>query len=433
MRIRSETLALVFFVASTAALSFAYGIAVDHFKWFPYKIMTAAHEGYNELRGRVKGEVVYFRRVPDANRAPVRRLAEAQDGVNLIIRIAQGPELSVLIADMEGRTIHEWKIDWFSIWPDATHVPARRMPKSRPGTHVDGAVVMPNGDLVFNFEHLGLVRLDPSGRVVWRLAYQTHHSVYLDDDGHLWVSGERDHAERDPRFPHRVPPFDEYTAIEVSSDGKILREWSIDDLLVDNGYGGLLHLGSLRNTALEASGDFLHLNDVEPFPSTMTPGFFGHGDVLVSLRNVNTVLVFNADTRKIKFVCSGRFTRQHDPDFIDGNRFSVFDNMGVQPGVRERQSRIVIVTAPEGSVQVYYEGTPAHPFYTDIMGTEQWLPNGNLLLTETRRGRAFEINRQGDTVWEYLNPAGDGIVGIVEGVWRLPVEYGKLYQRPPGT
>jgi hypothetical protein len=195
----------------------------------------------------------------------------------------------------------------------------------------------------------------------------------------------------------------------------------------------MLHLGSLKNTALEASGDLLHLNDVEPFPSTMTPGFFGPGDVLVSLRNVNTVFVFNADTRKIKFVTTGRFTRQHDPDFIDGNRFSVFDNMGVQPGARDRQSRIVIITAPEQSLEVYYEGTPAHPFYTDIMGRHQWLPNGNLLITETRRGRAFEINRQGEIVWEYLNPAGNGVVGILEEVARLPAEYGRLYGRPPGT
>ena len=106
------------------------------------------------------------------------------------------------------------------------------------------------------------------------------------------------HTERDPRFPHRVPPFNEYTALEVSPDGKILHEWSIEDLLVKNGYGGMFDLGSLKNTALEASGDILHLNDVEPFPSTMTPGFFGPGDVVVSLRNINTVFVFNADTRR---------------------------------------------------------------------------------------------------------------------------------------
>jgi hypothetical protein len=36
-------------------------------------------------------------------------------------------------------------------------------------------------------------------------------------------------------------------------------------------------------------------------------------------------------------------------------------------------------------------------------------------------------------VWEYLNPAGKGVVGILEEVTRLPVEYGRLYSRPPGT
>ena len=60
--------------------------------------------------------------------APVRRLAEAQDGVNLVVRIAQGPELSILIADMQGRPIHEWTIDWFTIWPDATHIPRQINP-----------------------------------------------------------------------------------------------------------------------------------------------------------------------------------------------------------------------------------------------------------------------------------------------------------------
>ena len=182
----------------------------------------------------------------------------------------------------------------------------------------------------------------------------------------------------------------------------------------------------------DTSGDLLHLNDVERFPIRDGAGLLGPGDVLVSLRNVNTVFVFNADTRKIKFVTTGRFTRQHDPDFIDGNRFSVFDNMGVQPGAKDRQSRIVIVTAPEQSVQVYHEGTPAHPFYTDIMGRHQWLPNGNLLVTESRRGRAFESTRQGEIVWEYLNPAGNGIVGILEEVARLPIEIRPALQPAAG-
>ena len=133
------------------------------------------------------------------------------------------------------------------------------------------------------------------------------------------------------------------------------------------------------------SCDLLHLNDVEPFPARLKEGFFKKGDVLVSLRNINTVFVFNRETEKIKFICTGLFIRQHDPDFIDGNTFSVFDNTR-RPEEYHPQSRIAIVSAPDKTVKTYYEGTPEHPFYTRIMGKHQWLPNGDLLITETCRG-----------------------------------------------
>ena len=77
MRIRSETVALMLFVASTAALSFGYGIAVDRYGVFPYKVLQAAREGYDELRGRTGGETVYSVacRTPTGPPAPARRSA----------------------------------------------------------------------------------------------------------------------------------------------------------------------------------------------------------------------------------------------------------------------------------------------------------------------------------------------------------------------
>jgi hypothetical protein len=38
------------------------------------------------------------------------------------------------------------------------------------------------------------------------------------------------------------------------------------------------------------------------------------------------------------------------------------------------------------------------------MGGIEALPNGNVLITESERGRAFEITRDGDIVWEFYNP-----------------------------
>ena len=61
------------------------------------------------------------------------------------------------------------------------------------------------------------------------------------------------------------------------------------------------------------------------------------------------------------------------------------------------------------------------------MGKHQWLKNGNLLITEGSEGRAFEINKNGNIVWEYINLVEDGYIGIVEEVQRLPNNFTKEF------
>lgn len=170
--------------------------------------------------------------------------------------------------------------------------------------------------------------------------------------------------------------------------------------------------------------DLLHLNDVEPFPKSMKEGFFTKEDVLVSLCNVNTVFVFNRKTMRIKYITTGMFVAQHDPDFIDGDTFSVFDN-----NKNAGFSRIVLVSGKENSMKVYYEGSEDAPFFSSFMGKHQWLPNGDLLVTESLEGRAFEINREKKIVWEYTNLVGDGKIGLVEQVQRYPMRYGAFYTK----
>jgi hypothetical protein len=438
MKFTRDRIALILFFASATIFAFGYGVAVGKYKVFPYYFLHLAEKGFVEfktevlstgyLRKWIKGPLPwYYKRVAKPNLAPIRNTDEAYQGLNLVTRVAAGRELSAEIIDMDGRKLHSWNIDWFRIWPEPEHLPEIEVPKWKPGTHIHGVIVFENGDLVFNLERKGLVRLDRDSNVVWRLPYQTHHSLHLHDDGNLWVCGRKRHTEPDTRFPHRLPPFYEYTLLEVSPAGKILEEWSVAELLLENSLGGLIYLGSLNNwTTQKRGGDLLHLNDVEPFPTDMEEGFFEQGDILVSLRNINTVFVFSRQSRKIKFICTGWFVRQHDPDFIDGNRFSVFDNNTITREYQGHQSRIMIVSARPQTSQVFFEGVPSAPFYTNIMGKHQWLPNGNLLITESREGRAFEVNRRGKVVWEYVNYVEDSVVGLVDEVQRFPSDYARF-------
>ena len=55
------------------------------------------------------------------------------------------------------------------------------------------------------------------------------------------------------------------------------------------------------------------------------------------------------------------------------------------------------------------------------------LKNGNTLITESDFGRAFEITREGDVVWEYYNPhrggENDEFIATLMEVLRLPADF----------
>ena len=42
-------------------------------------------------------------------------------------------------------------------------------------------------------------------------------------------------------------------------------------------------------------------------------------------------------------------------------------------------------------------------FYSWMRGKHQLLPNGHLLITSPQQGRIFEVNQQGELVFEFLN------------------------------
>ncbi|HAL66063.1 MAG TPA: hypothetical protein DCP10_10915 [Bacteroidales bacterium] len=414
------------YILSLCVLSLIYGFFAFPSKWFPYSLIKNAMAYINE---NFTEERYYYAKTESTKTIPVYNENLAFNGLSLVTSIIEDDGLSARVIDMEGELIHEWKIDWFELWPEVSHIPKSDpyYPKSQPGTEIHGAVLLENGDLIFNFSHLGMIRLDICGNVVWRLAYRTHHSIFLDEFGDLWVSGNVRHENPLPGFPNQEPPYFEDTVLKVSLDGKILKEISIFEIFKKNKLEGLLYLSSFGDFIINSAGDPLHLNDVETFPSYMDEGIFKSGDIMLSLRNINTVLIFREEDLKVTHMFTGMFVRQHDPDFIDGNTISVYDNYRIASDNHGHQSRILIGSFKNGQYDVYYSGDVQQPFYSYIMGKHEWLPNGNLLITESTNGRAFEVNQDGKIVWEYVNLIGDDLAGLVTEVHRLPPLFTEEY------
>jgi Arylsulfotransferase (ASST) len=423
--------AQLYFFLSVVLMLFAYGVAVGLFRIFPYGILeTLAAAAVDWMRYPRH----YARLVPEKFLAPARRpgngvVKHVADKVypgqtfmtGLFGKEVQGMKL----IDMNGRTLHQWHVSFNEIWTEAPHL--EKKPHDW-DTQIHGAILYPDGDVVFNFQYAGLVRIDRCSRVRWRLAQQTHHSVFRDNMGNLWVPGRRRRETPVDRF-HKVPaPFEEEFILKVSPDGKVLGQISLLDVIFRSTHEGLLFASGTHDAQvlMPLDRDFTHLNDIEVLAPEMAAAFpaFETGDMLVSLRNLNLVMVLSADGSEIKWSMTGPYLRQHDPDFVPNGRISLFDNRRDGAGGRLLGgSRIVEVAPLTRNVVTLYGVRSDERFYTETMGDHQRLPNGNILITESESGHVFEVTAEAEVVWSFINRWDDDSVALIGGATRYPDHY----------
>lgn len=87
----------------------------------------------------------------------------------------------------------------------------------------------------------------------------------------------------------------------------------------------------------------------------------------------------------------------------------------------------MILSAENDRLEVIYSGSVNNPFYTATLGKHQWLPNGNLLITESTKFRAFEIDSRGKMVWEYFNLVDKKLLALIEEAQRLPISFTRAF------
>jgi hypothetical protein len=158
----------------------------------------------------------------------------------------------------------------------------------------------------------------------------------------------------------------------------------------------------------------------------MAPAFplFEAGDLLVSLRNMNLLLVLSPKSERIKWSLTGPYLRQHDPDFLPTGRLSIFDNRrdGGNGEIFGGSRILELDPVTTKIVTVYGEGDDKQ-FYTEKMGEHQRLPNGNILITESEAGHAFEVTADGEVVWSFINSWDDDSVAVIGRATRYSEHY----------
>jgi len=422
------------FLLSLAGFSFAFGLVVGAYEIFPYR---QAKHVLNSV------EAVIADRQALTTDKPVGFLAERRyDGLGVTIhdevRAANGLTLlsgffdelpEIRLIRMNGDVVQRWPVSYLSLFPNSDHIsPKTDIPTSDWNAAIHGIDITPDGSILFNIDGMGTAKIDRCGETIWTVSRMTHHSINQSHDGSYWIPS-RNFTESDAEaYAHFRTPYRDDTILRVSPDGEVLSEVSVNKILTDNGLFALLVSNGRFKTEMRES-DVLHMNDIEELTERLAGSFplFSSGDLLLSLRQVNTLLVVDPDDWSVKWYQVGPWLRQHDPDFQPDGTITVFNNNSddTERGEILGGSNLLSIqpSLPGRPVQIIYGDKPGQSFFTNTQGKHQVLDNGNILIAEYYGGRAMEVTADGETVWQFINVYDEENVAKISDALRYAEDY----------
>lgn len=274
-----------------------------------------------------------------------------------------------------------------------------------------------DGGLLVLATDQGMMKLRPDGSSEWSAELTAHHSFSQTPDGTILALTRKEEFVFWKGLP--VPLLNDRIT-ELDANGLVRSETALIPMLrsflsagqVARIYGrGLLlpwkaieHLvrGVLGQGYLLASSPFdvWHSNSIQLLTKPV-PGVAQPGDWLISVRNLNLLVIWDPGSGKTRWSWGpGELERQHHATMLGDGTLQVFDN-----GPYRGWSRIVRLNPALEEISWTYEAQPRNEFVCPYRGSAQPLSNGNILITHSFEGRAFEVTPAGRTVWSYQTPA----------------------------
>jgi hypothetical protein len=306
-------------------------------------------------------------------------------------------EDAVLLIDAEGDVLRRWDL------------PGRK--------HCEHAELLSSGRIAVLCEREALVILEPNGAIVLEVPGNVHHDVAELGDGSLLVP-----VRDEPRvYRGRSVVFD--SILRIFPDGSTRPAWStfeeLETLQGLHAHGELDVWPSprllahylwrwLRGEAIN-DHDYYHLNAVAVLGETpigQGDPRFGSGNLLISLRNADTLVILDSDTLEpVWHWGQGDLELPHDPSWLPHGRLLVFDN-----GTRRGYSRVLEIDPRSGDIDWQYPEQDERSLFSEWRGSSQRLAGGNTLICESERGHVLEVTPGGEVVWEFWNPelGGEG-------------------------
>jgi hypothetical protein len=176
--------------------------------------------------------------------------------------------------------------------------------------------------------------------------------------------------------------------VEMTTDGQVVWEWRSWEHL-DPATTPITAVQEFRH-------EWTHGNSVAELPD---------GNIVVSFRNISTVVIVERGSGEIIWrLGAPPLAQQHAPTPLPNGNLLIFDNGTHRLDAPHPYSRVLEVDPATKAIVWSYQARPPVDFFSPLISNAQRLSNGNTLICEGSFGRLFEVTRESDVVWEYVNP-----------------------------
>jgi len=303
-------------------------------------------------------------------------------------------ECGVWLIDMKGIFVHNWETPY------------------RPGNY---GKLLENGNLLYAAKQFEpplpfggvsgkLMEFDWDGNLVWEYEDKyMHHDFQRLPNGNTMIL-------RFVPIPHEISSnvkggltgtehegtmwTDSFQ--EITPDGEVVWEWLAYEHLEPE---------QIAICPLCTRTEWTHANTCFVLPD---------GNILTCFQRSHDVVIVSRESGEIiwRWGQNGNIAHPHDAKMLDNGNILVFDNgahrysneeAGFRSGVISFSRVIELDPESKEIVWQYQDEFPLH-FFSHFLSGCQRLPNGNTLICEGSNGRFFEVTKEKELVWEYINP-----------------------------
>ena len=332
----------------------------------------------------------------------------ACEGLNLY---TSGHDTAAWLVDMRGNLLHSWHCSYERAWP------GREFPDQGYG-HLNWRRVMllPDGCLLAVFEGVGLVKLDRNANIVWIYSGRAHHDLRVLENGDIYVLSRK--ARMVPRIFADRPVLEDFITL-LDADGNVKSELSLLEAAERSAFWPMIRL-----LLPKSEGDLFHTNSLEWMDGSrehLSP-LYRRGNILTSFKHQDAVAIVDMEQGKLVWFKSGPWVFQHNPILLENGNLLVYDNNRFCD-----YSRVLEYNPFTREIPWHYIADPPQAFFNKHCGAAFPLANGNILIIESEYGRAFEVTREREIVWEFVNPGSleekQDVVPYLYDLTRLPPDF----------